>query len=766
MKIFKLIFVLTAMFFSQSLYALGLSNIQVNSNLGQPLNATINILAIPNGGVSTVKVTLASPKAFQRAGIDRAYELTKVEFKIKPKSDTTAVINITSQQSIQEPYLHFLIEVQWVGGRILREYTILLDPIIYKTNEVLTRQPISPIISQVRKPEKVTKSKTPKRTTAKSSKRTSVRKKGKYTVVKNDTLWAIAKRTRSENVSLQQQMDKIYYANPNAFIRGNRNLIKRGKIIQVPEWDSPIQQRDTIEPAIVNKTTSEAPVTRSNKAKTQPTKRELTRKVILTPAYNNEQENNGQRVSQTRANSPQLKKLQHQITSLQEQVTTLEGNNSNLKSENDELKGISGLEGDLDSKLAVLIKEVADLGSTLTIQSQKMAQLQRQLDMQSKEKNRLKKELALAKKINASNQNKPIKDVTLNPKSNVIISPDMVTGAEPVTKTSENIDNNEIAKLPIDNNEEISVETTDNKTISVATNNSEVDNAGSTMPVSNITINEKPEEADLVTSITNSVTNITKIVPGGWLTIGGGTGALILLFLAGFFIKSRGSNEPAKSKYTRELSKEDTSEELERLKVEVNDLDYEHEDTIEDEIEPTEDDQDEPVDNIDSKYDEELLEEVDVYIAYERFSQAEELLISAIEKYPQHNPYDLKLLEIYAKTENVEKFEIHAKTLYDKVNGQGSEWDQALELWKKLATDREIFEGDSNIAKVAVATGAVVAAGAVTAVALSSDEDELGVENELDLNLGEEEPELDMDEISLDADDDFSLDDADDGELS
>jgi pilus assembly protein FimV len=109
--------------------ALGLGSLKLNSSLNEPLNADIELLSATSADVSSLSISLASPDAFLRAGIDRPALLSELKFAIQQREeDGTYYINVTSRSPVREPFLNFLLEMNWQNGRMLREYTMLLDP--------------------------------------------------------------------------------------------------------------------------------------------------------------------------------------------------------------------------------------------------------------------------------------------------------------------------------------------------------------------------------------------------------------------------------------------------------------------------------------------------------------------------------------------------------------------------------------------------------------------------------------------------------------
>ncbi len=109
-------------------YALGLGDIHLKSALNQHFSGDINLLSVNADEIQDIKVGLAPRDDYQRAGIDRPYLLTKLRFKPTALEDGSFAIRITSLEPIREPFLNFLIEVNWPKGKLVREYTVLLDP--------------------------------------------------------------------------------------------------------------------------------------------------------------------------------------------------------------------------------------------------------------------------------------------------------------------------------------------------------------------------------------------------------------------------------------------------------------------------------------------------------------------------------------------------------------------------------------------------------------------------------------------------------------
>src|SRR6202011_4074195 len=116
-------------------WALGLGEIHLNSSLNEPMNAEIDLIAAGPDELTALRATLAAKDAFTRYGIDRPPFLSTLTFKVGKSKDGRDVLVVRSTESIPEPFVTFLVEVNWARGRLMREYTVLLDPPVYSPGE-------------------------------------------------------------------------------------------------------------------------------------------------------------------------------------------------------------------------------------------------------------------------------------------------------------------------------------------------------------------------------------------------------------------------------------------------------------------------------------------------------------------------------------------------------------------------------------------------------------------------------------------------------
>ncbi len=242
-------YALIAAFWCTQALAVGLGDITVHSALNQKLNAEIELLETRGMSESEIVAQLASTEDFKRVGIERFFFLTALQFHVEVRDGDHAILRITSTQPITEPYLNFLVQVIWPNGRLLKEYTVLLDPPTYK------EQPAPAVASPgrsdpgggpagrvertpTRPDSQVSLSSAPRSTQPNTQIPPQDRLSGdSYGVTdRDDTLWKIAQRARpSDAVSVQQSMLAIQRLNPEAFIGGNINLLKAGYTLRLPK---------------------------------------------------------------------------------------------------------------------------------------------------------------------------------------------------------------------------------------------------------------------------------------------------------------------------------------------------------------------------------------------------------------------------------------------------------------------------------------------------------------------------------------------------
>ncbi len=271
---------------SNSSFALGLGEIHLNSALNEPMNAEIDLIAASPDELAALRAALAPREAFTRYGIDRPPFLSTLTFKVAKSKDGRDVLLVRSTDAIPEPFVTFLVEVNWARGRLMREYTVLLDPPVYTPGEnasssapvtapstaaTTSPAPIGPSVSAPSAmpsaasppPAKGHRRSRPDASAAASSGSAAsstaaaasapaaespplaagapaAESSGGPTTVqvaKGDTLTKIARSLHADTqANIDQTMIALYRANPEAF-GGNINILRQGSVLRVPGAD-------------------------------------------------------------------------------------------------------------------------------------------------------------------------------------------------------------------------------------------------------------------------------------------------------------------------------------------------------------------------------------------------------------------------------------------------------------------------------------------------------------------------------------------------
>jgi pilus assembly protein FimV len=222
-------------FASTNVVALGLGEIELKSALNQPLNAEVELLSATGQELEELKVAIASSQAFASAGIERTLFLNKLQFSVGHNAAGKPVVRITSRDLVREPFLDFLLEMSWSKGRLVREYTVLVDPPVTMPGAPAVAQ--APASRQVSAPRGTAVSAAPGGRVNHTAEMPPVSvNPGEYGPTRrNDTLWSIAESVRPDSgVSVEQTMLGLLRANPEAFIDNNINNLKEGYVLRIP----------------------------------------------------------------------------------------------------------------------------------------------------------------------------------------------------------------------------------------------------------------------------------------------------------------------------------------------------------------------------------------------------------------------------------------------------------------------------------------------------------------------------------------------------
>jgi pilus assembly protein FimV len=243
-NIVKWVFVLTqiALFAPYQAGAQGLGDIELNSYLNQSLDAQISVTPAKAGELDEARIGLASKTDFEKAGIKRRAVLDLIKFKLVKSMDGKQAIKLTTQEPIKEPLLDFILEVTWPKGRLLREYSVMLDPPVTTQETAPPAQTSVMGASEARTMnsraglQQVTASTAPSPAIATRSIEPKLSNHGYGPTMRPNTLWDIAEAMRPDtSASIEQVMLAIVKKNPEAFYNNNVNALKAGYILRIPD---------------------------------------------------------------------------------------------------------------------------------------------------------------------------------------------------------------------------------------------------------------------------------------------------------------------------------------------------------------------------------------------------------------------------------------------------------------------------------------------------------------------------------------------------
>ncbi|NMZ23268.1 FimV family protein [Pseudomonas proteolytica] len=212
--------------------ALQLGEMTLKSKLNQPLSVEIELLDVGGLSASDIVPSLTSSQAFVDAGVDRQAFLDELSFTPVLNPSGRSVVRVTSSKPLPDSYVRFLLQVQWPNGRLMRDYSVLLDPAKFeqKAPEAIAPAPrLAPPAAS------------------------SVSKAAEHTTTSRDTLWEIAAKNRNGG-SIQQTMLAIQALNPGAFVDGNINRMKTGQVLRLPD---PVQSTSLPQPQAIAEVTAQ-----------------------------------------------------------------------------------------------------------------------------------------------------------------------------------------------------------------------------------------------------------------------------------------------------------------------------------------------------------------------------------------------------------------------------------------------------------------------------------------------------------------------------
>lgn len=233
-------------------YALGLGRLSVQSALGEALRAEIDVTSLTPEEAGTLRVRVATPEAYRAAGVEYNPVLPATNVELQRRADGRPYLRVTSDRAVQEPFVDVILDISWASGRLVREYTMLFDPpaIARAPAPVPSAPATAPVIAAA--PPAAAPAPAPRASRPVAEPRAPAAPvpaaaapaaapaplgADEYKVRQGDTLSRIAGRTQRPGVSLDQMLVSLFQANPDAFVGNNMNRLKSGVVLSVPSAD-------------------------------------------------------------------------------------------------------------------------------------------------------------------------------------------------------------------------------------------------------------------------------------------------------------------------------------------------------------------------------------------------------------------------------------------------------------------------------------------------------------------------------------------------
>lgn len=746
--------------------AVGLGKLTVLSSLGQPLRAEIALLSVQKDELSSIVARVAPASVYKDANIERTGLAASLKFAVAQRSNGESYLKVTSAQPINEPFLDVLIELNWTSGRLLREYTVLLDPPGFVAPE-----PVAPVAApQIRSvptpaerpavtpapvatAEPAAGSSTSATTTPPSAK-TAKRGRGtppppkpaltpaeqtfpkfdesgapvstaasseaqqEYAIKRGDTLNKIAGELKGDSLSLEQMLAGLYQANPEAFIGKNMNRLRVGQILRVP----PAQELAAIEPAAARKQV------KAHVADWNAYRQKLAQSTEAAPAApeGGKQSASGAITSTVEdkaapaATSQDVLKLSKGETSA---AKTPGGTAGSAASTQDKLRALEeenvAKEKSLreaNSRVAALESNIKDMQRLLEIRNQALADLQKQAN-----KSGVSVPAPTAPPVKPGTGSAPQVGTTPAPVSGTPSALPPAPSVTPPASTPAPL----LRALP---------DTPSSPSVPVVTPPPATPAAPSTPPTSSepvITppapvvsppvatkeVAPKPAVAPVTPKPKTEEPSFLSSIAENPLYLGAAVVALLLLAALALMWRS---NQRRKSLSSFEdsimtggdLKANTVFGDTAGGVIDTGDTSF------------LTDFSQAGMGTIDTN-DVDPIAEAEVYMAYGRDAQAEEILKEALSKDPSRHEIQVKLLEIYASRKNVAAYETLAGELYAAIGGRSHPlWHKVAEMGRELDPNNPLYAAETGVKTTDMAPVAAAGAAAAAGSMLAAREDD------------------------------------------
>jgi len=631
-------------------WAIGLGTITVQSALGEALKAEIDVTSLSSEEAANLRVRIASPEAYRTAGIEYSIVLSTTKASLERRADGTQYLSISSDRSVQEPFIDVILEISWLTGKLVREYTVLLDPPATtakapspgtSTSAVAstTTTTTAPVIGAA--PTTSTVPVAPESsgsTTADTTKSTAGSARAaageQYVVQPGDTLARIAGRAQTPGISLDQIIVTLYRSNPQAFVGNNMNRLRSGAVLSIPSPEA-------------------------SKAISTPQAREVIQAQSADfGAYREKLADAAPSAAVEQSSRKAAGKVQANVKDQQAPVTTPP-----------DVLTLSKRPGDksarADEATASLSKQ-----SEARANAARQQELARNLEELKQVANAAKATPTPAAPATASAGKAGVTTVpSIPPLQAVGSAPPVASAPAPVQPPVPVVASAPMMAPPVVQAASAAASTG----LSVA---SAVVNAAASAPKP--AASAKPAVKPVATPAPVAEPSFfASLLEDNLLAIGGGV--LVLLGLAGyawFRFSRRGKSDGGETSFLESRLQPDSffgasgGQRIDTRDAATSQSSASY-----------------SLSQLDAIGDVDPVAEADVYLAYGRDLQAEEILKEALRSTPDRLAIRTKLLEVYAKRRDVKGFELLATQLFTLTRGTGEDWAKAQELGRQIDPD-------------------------------------------------------------------------------
>ncbi len=805
------------LFLPLTVLALGLGEIEVDSYLNQPLKAEIEVISARPGEIDDLLVGLASRDAFRKAGLERPAVLSKLKFKVdKAEDGQSATISISTKTPVKEPFLSFLVEADWAKGRLLREFTVLLDPPSFAQQAVITTSepqavtqsapaasaestPIADSASTSMPMESVQQVSRPIATSEpadytsqpasapmeQTSPLASQASPDQIVVAKGDTLWGIASQFKDDEHSMAQVMLALQMMNPEAFGQDNINNLKVGAVLRVPELNTldslnkqeayaqVLEQNGLWDEYVARKSgvASTASPTSASAGVSSAQTDEESQLSLLTPG-----EGDSENASlQNDANGDDAGKIRKQLALAEEELEAARLENEDLSSRVKSLEEQLSKFEELQKMVQIQDDSLAQLQNTTAEQATVEAEPPAQPEMMGTEAAVIDE--ALVDETAASEQ---VSDEEAP--SEVMVEAADELMAEQESQTAEMDAQTDLMAAQQEMTDEAMASTEAETVLPTTTEEVAEDTEQTVIVPAPAIITETPDGGfmDMIPSIDELLNDPVML---------GGLGGVLALILGFILLRKKKSDKDSDGAITIEEpegthldddatpihvpgAEEDTAQRAaeaveDETDIETSILDTEQhmaETLVTEEVEEEEDEfaktavvsadelaQTEEVESLPQEQDD-VLNEVDVYLAYGLYDNAEDLLKQSLDNSPERADYRAKLLDTYFATKNKEAFIKEAEMLKSLGGAADRFWDRVQVMGFELAPENDLFSGAKDSS---VSVDELEFAKPETPDFDISADDEATDFSSTDFNIGDETMDVSATQV-LDAENDFT----------